>query len=290
MNVLSALTFGAKALRKKGLIEYRIETEVLLALTLNKSRVYLLAHPEQDLTKRQLVRFKKYIARRRKREPVAYITHTAHFMSLEFYVDKNVLIPRPETELLVESALSSKPLTLDPKTPSCSILDLGTGSGAIAISLAKSLPNVQITATDISAKALAIAKKNAKSHNVNIQFLKGDLFKPVKNRKFDLIIANPPYVSLSEYIKLSPQVKYEPKKALLAGKDGLNVIRRIIKEAPQYLKPNGILMFEIGAYQGSAVQKLAKQNGFERITVSKDYQGLDRVFFGSNSPLSPVVP
>ena len=231
----------------------------MLAHLLEKSRLELYLHFEMPVFQEHLTPFRELIKKRIERTPVSYLTNRKEFMSLDFYVDERVLIPRPETEQLVETILREKTGTSE------RLLELGTGSGVIATSLAVHQPEWDIIATDISEPALAVAQKNAETHacTAQIKFLSGDLFEPIKtiapagDIRFDWIVCNPPYVKKTEWDTLSPDVRdYEPEIALFAGDDGLAVIRRLIGEAPEYLAPNGKLILEIGDTQGDMVRSL----------------------------------
>lgn len=211
-----------------------LDAEILLSWTLKKPKSYLYTYPERKLINRELAKYKQYISRRAKGEPVAYLIGHKEFYGLDFLVNKHVLIPRPETELLVEEVLKNKKIKR--------IADIGTGSGCIAIALAKNNPKLKIYATDISANALIIARKNTKKYKLkNIIFKKGNLLEPVKNMKLDAIIANMPYLSKKIYKKNYDNLKFEPKIALLAGDDGLDCYRKLfhqinkLKHPPKYI-------------------------------------------------------
>jgi len=224
--------------------------------------------------KKFLKKYWAFLKRRAKGEPVAYITGKREFWSLELEVTPDVLIPRPETEILVEHAIN---ILKERESPL--ILDIGTGSGAIAIALAKEIKDAFIWATDISERALEVAKKNAKKHDVEnrIYFLKGDLFDAIrdKNIKFHLIISNPPYVSEKEYKELPREIKdWEPKRALFGGEDGLFFIKRIVRNSPIFLYPGGYLLIEISPTQVDKIKKLIEKTScFESIKFLKDYSG-----------------
>ena len=212
------------------------------------------------------------------REPIQYIEGRANFMGLDFIVNKDVFIPRPETELLVSEVLS--PFTIH---PSPKILDLCTGCGNIAVSLARSLPDVEIVATDISQASLEVAKENAMRHGVekNITFYKGDFFNflPLEKReKFDIIVCNPPYVKKADFEWLQEEVRCEPRRALYGGEDGLDFYRRIENEAPEYLREKGSVFLEIGFGQRDSIVDIFESKGIYRIhRVKKDFNGIDRI-------------
>lgn len=197
-------------------------------------------------------------------------------MGLDFYVDKNVLIPQPDTEILVENVIQ---IAKKIKKENIKILDLCTGSGAIGVSLGKNLQNAKIFASDISIPALEIAKRNSKSNNVQIEFIKSDLFASINDR-FDIIVSNPPYIETSVIDGLSKEVKNEPYIALDGGKDGLDFYRKIINEAQNYLTENGYLALEIGYNQREAVEKMLITKNFKNVYSKKDLSSLDRVVVG----------
>ncbi len=281
----------------------RLDAEVLLAHSLgNKDRTWLYVHALDLLEANQINTFEALLRRREQREPVAYIVGHKEFFGLEFEVNSHVLIPRPETELLIEMALRmangepaipsraerSLPLghVSNPKSKiqnlKSKIVDVGTGSGCIAIALAKNLPNATFFAIDASPEALQLAQRNAKRHGVadRIAFLQGNLLQPLTS-PIDLIVTNPPYVSHPELVadSISPEVsQYEPRLALDGGQDGLEVIRRLLRQARAKLKPGGSLLVEIGSTQGQAVVQLAETYfPGANIQVKKDLAGLDRL-------------
>ncbi len=259
-----------------------LEAEILLAHALGLKRIELYTDHERILTEEELSRFKELIQRRSQHEPIAYITGTQPFLSLDFYVDRSVLIPRPETEQLVEIAIDSLKRPSSP-VPRPTVFDIGTGCGAIAISLAKFIPDVKVTGIDSSVQALKIAQRNADHHKVSnkCQFIQGNMFEPLKE-KATMIISNPPYIPTDEIATLESDVKdWEPREALDGGKDGLDYIREIIKEAPNHLStqpPKGLLLIEIGEDQGEQVRQLAESSGeYEGIVIIKDLYGKDRI-------------
>ena len=263
----------------------RLDAEVLLGHLLNKSRLQLYLDFDMPVFQEHLTPFRKLIQRRIERTPVSYLTNRKEFLSLDFYVDERVLIPRPETEQLVEIILATK--TDTPQR----VLEIGTGSGVIATSLAVHASEWDIVATDISEPALAVAQQNAETHacSAQITFMSGDLFEPIKmieapeERQFDWIVCNPPYIKNLERESLSPDVRdYEPEIALFAGDDGLTVIRRLITEAPQYLAPNGKLLFEIGDTQTDPVRALINEEpAYCTYELLKDYAEKDRLALAS---------
>lgn len=251
-----------------------MEAELLLTRVLHKDRVYLYTHYEAPVNQQERDQYRELIKRRVKGEPSAYISGVKEFMSLEFSVSPAVLIPRPETELLVEKALEILSIR-----QSGQVCDIGTGSGAIAVSIAYYAPYADVKAVDISAAALEIARKNADRHGVNINFFQGDLLEPFEDEKFDLIVANLPYISEAEYQSLSPEIRlYEPELALLGGEDGLDPYRRLVLAASNHLKPQGYMLLEIGAGQGKAAQEML--TGFVQVELIQDYSGHDRILLG----------
>jgi release factor glutamine methyltransferase len=255
----------------------RRDAELLLLHTINITKAALLANPARELTANQLRTYNEAITRRLRHEPIQYITGTQDFYGLALRVTPAVLIPRPETEHLVEAVLQRLPHD-QPVT----IADIGTGSGAIAIALAAHLPQAQITALDLSPEALRIAQSNAATHNLTprIRFLLSDLLAALppseQHGHFDAIVSNPPYVPVSEAPDLHPQVReHEPAQALFAGPDGLDIYRRLIPQAHQALKPGGLLALELGHGQREALTQLL--HGWSGTTFLDDLQGIPRV-------------
>jgi len=258
----------------------RLDAEVLLAHVLGKERTWLYQHPDQPLTTEQQNAFFNMTARRKKREPVAYIVGHKEFFGLDFLLNRHVLVPRPETELLVETAIQ---IARNNRAQSKIIIaDVGTGSGCIAISLAKHLPQVNIFALDISEQALEVARQNADRHHVShqITFLLGNLLEPLPE-PVDIIVSNPPYVNSPVLTApfTTPEVhQFEPQLALNGGQDGLEVIRELLTKTKELLKSKGSLLVEIGSDQGQKVKMLAKaQFAKADIQIIKDLAGLDRL-------------
>jgi release factor glutamine methyltransferase len=274
-NVLSDATL---ALEHKGFATPRLDAEVLLSHCIKLDRLHLYAYPDKILSKKTLHRFQGLVTRRRRGEPVAYIIGQKEFWSLPFDVNGQVLIPRPETEILVEAILKTySPRDCNPLM----ILEIGTGSGAISVALASELKNAQIVATDVSREALSVALENARENDVHhqISFRWGSLFDPV-SEKFDIIVSNPPYISEEVLESLSPGVReFEPKLALLAGKDGTAFHREIIMQGAFYLKEKGMLFIEMGADQKNRVIEIFKESTlFDDVTFIRDYAGAERAF------------
>jgi len=278
MIVREILNEVTRRLEAAGVETARLDAEVLLAFCLKCDRLEFLKNPDLKINKNKLSRYAKLIERRLEYEPVAYITGRKEFWSFTLEVNKDVLIPRPDTEIIVEEALAIGKKIIAPR-----IVDIGTGSGAIALALAKELPEAEITATDISPAALKIAKKNARNLKLekNIEFFKGDLFAPVKGL-FDIIASNPPYISAAEYENLPHGVKdFEPQIALLAGQTGVEFYEKLIYQSKNHLKKDGWLLMEIGAPQAEKILDIMKECAFfENIDVRRDYAGHDRVIKG----------
>jgi len=279
MNIRNILNQAAADLAKSGSLTSRLDAEVLLAAWLHIERLEFYKSPEKILTEKEISGFAEWIKRREKGEPVAYITGIKEFWSLPFEVNRDVLIPRPETEILVEEATTIAGTDFK-SHPHLQILEIGTGSGAISIALAVELPEARLTATDISPAALLVARKNAIAHGVEgrINFLLGNLFEPVSGF-FDVIVSNPPYISDEEYECLPRGVKnYEPEQALRAGKDGTSCHKKIIEGSRQYLQTGGWLLMEIGEAQGESIEKMLTESGaFSDIETRRDYGGMERV-------------
>lgn len=284
MTIKGALHKATQQLNKQKIKSASLDAEVLLAHALNKSREYLLSHPEHTLSNSQRKKFAQYIKRRAKHEPVAYITGHKEFFGFDFLVNKNVLIPRPETETLVEEAIR---IVSQMSTVNCQLLDIGTGSGCIAISLAKHLPKAKITAIDSSKQALNVARKNARLNKVSsrIKFIHGD---PLENHNpqpttHNLILANLPYIPNNEYKQLAPDIKnYEPKQALIAGPDGLKYYRQLFKQlqGPIFLYSYipMFLILELAPTQIKSIKKLAKKYfPLAQINFKKDLADKHRV-------------
>ena len=276
MSIGRLLIEATRLLREEGLDTPRLDAELLLGHALGLTRTQLHAHPDRRLDVAELESYRELIERRRQHEPVAYILGYKEFYGLDFYVDRRVLIPRPETELLVEKGLEIGQAASFPMT----IADVGTGCGAIAISLAVHLPQAIIYALDASSEALEVAALNCRRHSVErrVHLFQGDLLSPLPE-PVDLIVANLPYVSGAEWEQLPRTITtYEPRLALHGGADGLDVIRRLLAQARSYLKPQATIVLEIGATQGAAVADLARRY-FSTATAEsvQDYARLDRM-------------
>lgn len=275
MTIKETMRKGMIKLKTENITEPNLKSRLIMQYILNKPRQYLIVYDNQILTLRQEVDYFKAIKRLVQGEPIQHITHQQEFMKLNFFVDENVLIPRPDTEVLVEEVIK-----IARKTNARKILDLCTGSGAIAVSLAKYLDDVEITATDISDKSLKIAKKNAKANEVEqkITFIESDLFEKIPNEKYDIIVSNPPYIKKDIIKTLTKEVQKEPKIALDGGEDGLDFYRKIAKESEKYLKFKGYLCLEIGYDQKKDVIKIINNERKYVGTYSKkDLYDNDRI-------------
>ena len=269
-----------------GIDSPRLSAELILSHVLAMKRIELYTQFDKSVSKQHLDQLHDLVKRAAKSEPISYLTGKTHFYSLELNVTPDCMIPRPETELLAERAIEF----LRTRRGSQSVCDLGTGCGCIAIAIAKNSPDVRIIATDISDAALAVAAKNVECHQLNnkIKLICGDLFDPLSDtEKFDLIVCNPPYISAVEFEKLDKNIKdYEPKLALFAGEDGLDIYRRIAEKVDNFLKSNAALMLEVGYNQGQAVKQLLEQSGcFTEIKIEKDSSGNDRIIIAKKTSL-----
>ena len=270
----------AQTLSHAGVDTARLDAEVLMGHVLGLTREQLLSAADFRLNDVELRQYREHLARRVEREPIAYITGRQEFWSLEFRVLPDVLIPRPETERLIETALAlAREL---PQLHPLQVLDIGTGSGVIAVSLAKELPSAVIWATDISPAALEIAGNNAACNGVaaRVRLFHGDLFDAIGEftGRFALIVSNPPYIRSAEIDALEPEVsRWEPRGALDGGADGLDFYRRIVRQAGDYLAPNGAVVVEVSADMGKEVSGLFTAGGYTDVAIVRDYAGRDRV-------------
>ncbi len=257
-----------------------LDAQIILAHILNKDRLYILVNKDKILTEEEYTEYNKMIEKRLLGVPVQYIVKNQEFMGLDFYIDEGVLIPRPDTEILIEKVLSH----ID-ENEEYTIIDIGTGSGAITVSLAKYINYSKIYSVDISDTAIGIAKRNAKTHDVldKIEFLKGSLFDPLENRNIkgniDIIVSNPPYIPTKNIENLQIEVsKHEPKIALDGGEDGLFFYRKIIEYSKEYLKKGGLIALEVGHDQAKSVADIIKNHkAYKNIETTKDLAGIERV-------------
>jgi release factor glutamine methyltransferase len=300
---------GALLLEQAGIASARLDAECLLAHALGVPRWRLAAAPERRLDSREFAAYLTMLERRERREPLAYLLGAREFWSLPIAVSRDVLVPRPETEILVETALAicrgKDPLGIEPRaasrgpqaaggasptpeprapSPDLLLVDLCTGSGAIAIALAREVASATVLASDISWRALRVARGNAAAQGVaeRVTFLRGHVWQPVaealRGRQADVVTANPPYIRSDAIPALLPEVRWEPRRALDGGRDGLAVIREIVADAPRFLRPTGVLLLEIGADQGRQVSALIEASGaFDAWRVDADLAGRDRV-------------
>ena len=275
-NIFNILKQATEFLTSHNITEAQLDAEVLLCGVLKIKRNILVTLRQETLTQEQYQQYQNYLTRRITGEPVDYILGTSEFMGLKFKVNPDVLIPRPETELIVEQANK-----FIKENHSKTILDLCTGSGAIAVSVAY-YNNVTVVASDISKKALQVAKDNAIANNVSkkIEFIESNMFDNIIDKKFDIIISNPPYVTEDEYRNLQKEIFFEPETAFVAGKDGLEFYKIIASKVSQYLNPKGILLLELNANISLQIADLFEN--FLFVKIVKDYSNLDRILIAQN--------
>ncbi|HID96714.1 MAG TPA: peptide chain release factor N(5)-glutamine methyltransferase [Thermodesulfobacteriaceae bacterium] len=290
MTVAQAIIHSRTLLSRASIPDSQFEAELLLAHVLGKERFWLYMHSDLELDSREVWRFLKLISRRAAHEPVAYITGEREFWSRSFYVTRDTLIPRPETELIVEAAVR---VTENLGAAGLALLDLGTGCGILAVTLTCEIPGAYCVATDISSSALKVARRNAARHGVesSISFVQGDWLAPFsltgRNRRtgakeissFDVVVSNPPYIGVSEKSSLEPDVRdYEPDKALFSGDDGLDAVRLLVENVHCILRAGGLFFCEIGCGQGKTAISMAEDTGkYAGTEVIRDFSGLDRV-------------
>ena len=265
-------------IQSKGIKEAKLDTELIFSEVLNYDRMMLSLSFTREITEAEKEKIREMLKKRAvDKLPVQYILGYEEFYGRRFEVNKAVLIPRPETERLVEECI--KRLT---ETNGKYVLDIGAGSGAIGVSIAKELPNTKVLACDLSEDALEVAKLNAeKLEATNIKFIKSDVFSEIKYKEFDLIVSNPPYIPQEEYENLQVEVKlHEPQMALTDTKDGYYFYKKISREAPNYLKSGGVLAFEVGYNQSEEIKLFMEKQGFKNVVVIKDYEGIDRMVIG----------
>lgn len=275
---INLLSKSIQYLKKYNVENARLDAEYIFAYVLGVKRVSLILNFDEEISEENKNLIRQYIVRRGKyREPLQYIVKEWEFYGYPIKVDERVLIPRQDTEILVEQCIYLMKERENPK-----ILDIGTGSGAISIALAKELPESEVLGLDISDDALKMAVVNRELNNVsNLKFLKSDVFQHVKEKNYDLIVSNPPYIPVEEYDELMPEVKkYEPRMALTDGGDGYYFYKKISEESGNYLKNGGYLAFEVGYNQGETVSQLMEKNGFQIIGRIADYGGIERVIIG----------
>jgi release factor glutamine methyltransferase len=256
--------------------EAKLEAELLLQRALGVNRTYLRSHPETELSAAQHAQLTAWLTRRLTGEPIAYILGDAAFYGLTLSVSPDVLIPRQDTELLVDAALD-----LIPESTPLRVLDMGTGSGAIAIAIASQRPKALVSALDSSSAALTVAKDNACAHKLPaIRFYLSDWFSGLPTQQFDIIVSNPPYIENDDDHLSQSSLPFEPAQALSSGQDGLDAIRLLCQQAPNWLADNGWLLIEHGYNQGAAVRSLFAQSGFNQVTTHRDYGNNERITLG----------
>lgn len=284
MNLKSLIRTCADRLNNAGIEASTFEAGAVVCHSLNISRAYTFAHPEREISESEFDIVMKNIEKRCQRVPLQLITGGQEFMSMDFMVDGNVLIPRQDTEILVEKVIELRGEAGKQQR----ILDIGTGSGCIAVSLAANIENSEVTAVDISEAALGVAQNNALSNGVadRVKFIKSNLFSALpEDYTFDIIVSNPPYIPTADIDGLEPEVKcFEPMLALDGGLDGLDFYRKISEGAKKHLNANGLLAFEVGIYQADSVSHILSEDGYSNIKVVKDLSGVKRVVYGEFTP------
>lgn len=278
-TIETVLRWAADDFRARGIDTARLDAELLLGRALSTTRIQLIVDAKRPLARDELARFRELVKRRRTFEPIAYILGEREFYGRTFRVDRRVLVPRPDTETLVEVGLArTRHVSMSMRA-----LDLCTGSGCVAVTLARERPTSTVLASDVSEGALAVARGNALQLGAyNVGFCLGDLFDAVRAEcRFDLVTANAPYVPAGDIAGLAPDVReHEPRLALEGGEDGLRETRRVVADAPRHLAPGGVLAVEVGAGQAPSVAELFDRAGFERVERRRDYGGIERVVSG----------
>lgn len=277
MIIEEALKIGKEALSE--LPSPQFETELLLSYVLKVNRSYLIAFPEKKLDEALITQFQTLLARRKKGEPFAYIAGEREFYGLSFIVNQETLIPRDDTEVIVDAALSLIPETLDIDTP-FSLVDLGTGSGTIALAIKSIRKDIHVTAVDYYHETLKVAQQNAKNNQLDVQFIQSNWFENLPLAAFDMIVSNPPYIDPVDHHLDGDGVKFEPKRALVADQKGLFDLYHLIKTAPKYFKSSGWLLLEHGYDQREALQAKMTEQGYIQVKTIKDYGNNDRVTLG----------
>lgn len=281
-TIRRVLTWTTGHFEKREIDAPRLTAEILVGHVLGLSRVRLYIDLDRPLNKEELGKIRGLIERRLQREPTQYLVGAKEFYGRSFAVDPRVLIPRPETELLVERVLSGVAKEAAPR-----IVDVCTGSGCIAATIAVERPNAQVWATDVSADACAIAQANFEKLGAKVTLLEGDLLAPVAGEPFDVVVSNPPYIASGELPGLMPEVRREPKLALDGGADGLDLVRRLAVDAVSALYPGGLLAMEIGETQGAGVREILIGAGYVDVAIEKDLERRDRMAFGRRPLASP---
>ena len=283
MKLKDIISLSIEKLKNKNIEDAYLKVKILIMHILKVSKEYLIIHDLEEFPDEKMKEYNKKIERLQNNEPIQYIVNHQEFFGLDFYVDENVLIPQPDTEILVEECINIlgdvenfPQEKLENEKNNIKILDLCTGSGIIGICLGKKIKKSDIYASDISQKALEIAEKNANQNEVNIKFIKSDLFEKI-NEKFNMIVSNPPYIEKNTLDSLSEEVKKEPILALDGGQDGLDFYRKIAEKAKEHLYDNGYLALEIGYNQKNDVIKILKENNYKNIYSKKDFGNNDRI-------------
>ena len=280
-TIADIITSGEALLNEAGIPDPRRDSATLVRLAIRRDRAFIYSHPEYEPTEEESRRIDEYLRRRSNREPLQYIRGTQEFYGFEFEVASDALIPRPETEMLVERAVEILNELKEPR-----ILDLGTGTGCIPVSILRCIPNASGLAVDISPAALGVAARNAEMHGVlgRLKLIRSDLFEKVPNTNFDLIVSNPPYVPKGDVAHLQPEVReHEPRIALTDESDGTSIIARIIRDSRHFLAPGGVLLVEIGFGQSERVLKFAAAYGWRSARVEPDLQGIPRMLVATRS-------
>ena len=274
MTIYEILKSASEILQLSEISQPRREAVSLLAFTLQKDKTFLVAHPEYVLTAEEEKRFQDFLARRARREPFQYITGKQEFYGLDFLVTEDVLIPRPETELIVENAIE-----ILRGRENAKVCEVGAGSGCISTAILHNIETARAIGLDISEKALRVARKNSEIHRVSerLELRISDVFAVLANEKFDLIVSNPPYISVEDIENLQAEVRdYEPITALTDGKDGFSIVEKIVAESPQFLNRNGFLLMEIGFNQAEKVRKMFSPERWGAVEILPDLQGIFR--------------
>ncbi|HID57328.1 TPA: peptide chain release factor N(5)-glutamine methyltransferase [Candidatus Poribacteria bacterium] len=271
-RVIELVEWTTGYFKRHGIDTARLDAELLLAHAMECSRLDLYLNFDAPVSREHLDIYRDLIVKRAQRMPVAYLIGVKEFMGIPLKVDRRALIPRPETELLVEEIVRR----LKDRKPG-EILDVGTGCGAIAISLAKLLPGWRVVAIDVSEGAIELARQNAETIGVNVELRVGDMFEPVGGMRFDCIVSNPPYIPSNQIPNLQPEIGYEPREALDGGPDGLEVIRRLISTSKYHIRPGGSIGIEVGFDQAEQVAELMEEAGYIGVEIIRDYSGIERV-------------
>jgi release factor glutamine methyltransferase len=273
-NISDTLKQASEILQSSGIRDARREAALLLALALRRDKTFLIAYPEYELSGEENARFREFLSRRASREPFQYIAGRQEFFGLDFEVTSDVLIPRPETELIVENAIEILRARENPF-----FCEVGVGSGCIAISILHKVNQARAIGLDVSENALAVAAKNAAKNSVSerLRLESSDVFANLTNEQFDLIVSNPPYIPVEDFEILQPEVRdFEPRNALTDERNGLSIVEKIINESPKFLKPNGFLLLEIGFNQASEAAKMFSPEIWSALDILPDLQGIPR--------------